>query len=146
MKAVDLHGNDAAGLRNISVLLVEDSRVLAERLRESLLDVPKARLVGRADNEMDAVAILRRSSVDVLLLDINLSQGSAFGVLRAIPTGQNKKALAIILTNHDLAEYRRAAAALGAREDIKAIVIDGRNLANFAALLNGKEFQGTIVG
>jgi uridylate kinase len=38
------------------------------------------------------------------------------------------------------------AAELGARERIKAIVIDGRNLANFAALLNGKEFQGTIVG
>jgi uridylate kinase len=38
------------------------------------------------------------------------------------------------------------AAALGEREDIKAIVIDGRNLANFAALLKGEEFQGTIVG
>lgn len=38
------------------------------------------------------------------------------------------------------------AAALGAREGIKAIVIGGRDLPNFAALLNGKEFQGTIVG
>jgi uridylate kinase len=37
-------------------------------------------------------------------------------------------------------------AALGAREDVKAIIIDGRDLRNFAALLNGKEFQGTIVG
>jgi len=38
------------------------------------------------------------------------------------------------------------AAKLGASEDLRAIVIDGRDLANFAALLNGKEFQGTIVG
>lgn len=38
------------------------------------------------------------------------------------------------------------AAALGERKKIKAIVVDGRNLSNFAALLNGKEFQGTIVG
>lgn len=38
------------------------------------------------------------------------------------------------------------AAALGARKGIAAIIIDGRNLENFAALLNGKEFQGTIVG
>ena len=37
-------------------------------------------------------------------------------------------------------------AALGQKENIKAIVINGRNLKNFAALLNGKEFQGTIVG
>jgi uridylate kinase len=38
------------------------------------------------------------------------------------------------------------AAALGVRASIRAIVIDGRNLTNFAALLNGKEFRGTIVG
>ena len=38
------------------------------------------------------------------------------------------------------------AAALGQKEKVRAIVIDGRNLANFSALLNGKKFQGTIVG
>lgn len=38
------------------------------------------------------------------------------------------------------------AAALGEKENIKAIVFDGRNLRNFGALLNGKEFRGTIVG
>jgi uridylate kinase len=37
-------------------------------------------------------------------------------------------------------------AALGARENVKAIIIDGRNIKNFAALLNGKEFKGTIIG
>jgi uridylate kinase len=37
-------------------------------------------------------------------------------------------------------------AALGQKENIKAIIIDGKNLANFAALLKGKEFQGTIIG
>ena len=36
-------------------------------------------------------------------------------------------------------------AALGARKKEKAIIIDGRNLKNFARLLNGKEFQGTII-
>lgn len=38
------------------------------------------------------------------------------------------------------------AAALGNSENIKAIIIDGRNLANFRDLLNGKEFRGTIIG
>jgi uridylate kinase len=37
-------------------------------------------------------------------------------------------------------------AALGAREGVRAIIIDGRNLKNFATLLNGKEFKGTIIG
>ncbi len=37
-------------------------------------------------------------------------------------------------------------AALAAREGVKAIIADGRNLPNFRNLLNGKDFQGTIIG
>jgi DNA-binding NarL/FixJ family response regulator len=101
--------------RNLSVLLVEDSRVLAERLRETLLSVPGVQLAATVDSEADAVAALQRHPIDVLLLDLHLRQGTGFGVLRAIPNDQAKKVVVIVLTNYDLAEYRRAAAALGAR-------------------------------
>jgi two-component system OmpR family response regulator len=101
--------------RNLSVLLVEDSRVLAERLRETLLSVPGVQLAGTVDSEADAVALLQRQAVDVVLLDLHLRQGTGFGVLRAIPTDQVRRTVVIVLTNYDLAEYRRAAAALGAR-------------------------------
>ena len=74
--------------RNLSVLLVEDSRVLAERLRETLLSVPGVQLAGTVDSEADAVAVLQRQPVDVVLLDLHLRQGTGFGVLRAIPTDQ----------------------------------------------------------
>lgn len=37
-------------------------------------------------------------------------------------------------------------AALAAQEGLKAIVMDGRNLKNFDALLKGRKFKGTIVG
>jgi DNA-binding NarL/FixJ family response regulator len=101
--------------RNLSVLLVEDSRVLAERLRETVLSVPGVHLAGTVDSEADAVAALQRHPVDVLLLDLHLRQGTGFGVLRAIPGSPACKVVVIVLTNYDLAEYRRAAAALGAR-------------------------------
>jgi len=101
--------------RNLSVLLVEDSRVLAERLRETLLSVPGVQLAGTVDSEADAVALLQRQPVDVVLLDLHLRQGTGFGVLRAIPSSQVRRTVVIVLTNYDLAEYRRAAAALGAR-------------------------------
>jgi DNA-binding NarL/FixJ family response regulator len=103
------------GSRNLSVLLVEDSRVLAERLRETLLSVPGVQLAGTVDSEADAVALLQRQPVDVVLLDLHLRQGTGFGVLRSIPNDQVRKTVVIVLTNYDLAEYRRAAAALGAR-------------------------------
>jgi CheY-like chemotaxis protein len=106
MNSYGLRTNGLNSLRNLSVLLVEDSRVLAERLRETLLTV---------DCEADAVAALRRHPVDVVLLDLHLRQGTGFGVLRSIPADQARKLVVIVLTNYDLAEYRRAAAALGAR-------------------------------
>src|SRR5665213_3924261 len=101
--------------RNLSVLLVEDSRVLAERLREALLAVPGVQLAGTVDSEAEAVATLQRQPVDVVLLDLHLRQGTGFGVLRAIPSDRVRKTVVIVLTNYDLAEYRRAAAAPGAR-------------------------------
>ncbi len=106
---------DAMSSRNLSVLLVEDSRVLAERLRETLLSVPGVQLAGTVDSEAEAVAALQRHPVDVLLLDLHLRQGTGFGVLRAISGDKTGKLVVIVLTNYDLAEYRRAAAALGAR-------------------------------
>ncbi|HTW75334.1 MAG TPA: response regulator [Steroidobacteraceae bacterium] len=99
----------------LSVLLVEDSRVLAERLRETLLSVPGVQLAGTVDSEAEAIAALQRHPVDVLLLDLHLRQGTGFGVLRALGGEQAGKLVVIVLTNYDLAEYRRAAAALGAR-------------------------------
>jgi len=116
MTAVGLHERQSEmSPRNLSVLLVEDSRVLAERLRETLLGVPGVQLAGTVDSEADAVAALQRQPVDVVLLDLHLRRGTGFGVLRAIPTDRIKKTVVIVLTNYDLAEYRRAAAALGAR-------------------------------
>ena len=101
-------------LRNLSVLLVEDSKLLTDRLREAILSVPGAQLAGTVDSESEAVATLQRIPVDVVLLDIHLRHGTGFGVLRAITNGQHGNVVAIVLTNHDLGEYRRAAAQLGA--------------------------------
>jgi DNA-binding NarL/FixJ family response regulator len=110
---VDL--SDFMGTQDLSVLLVEDSRLLADRLREAIVHIPGVQLAGTVDNEADAVATMKRQRVDVALLDLHLHGGTGFGVLRAINSGELGKVTAIVLTNHDLGEYRRAAAALGAR-------------------------------
>jgi DNA-binding NarL/FixJ family response regulator len=128
--------------RNLSVLLVEDSRVLAERLRETLLSVPGVQLAGTVDSEADAVAALQRHPVDVLLLDLHLRQGTGFGVLRAIPTEQARKIVVIVLTNYDLAEYRRAAAALGARYFLDKL----RDFDRLPLLLQQISADGTQIG
>lgn len=100
--------------RTLNVLLVEDSRVLTERLSEVISQTAAVNLIGSVDNEADAVARVHRENVDVMILDLHLKQGTGFGVLRALAKVAVRPKV-IILTNYDLPEYKRAALALGAR-------------------------------
>jgi two-component system, OmpR family, response regulator len=100
--------------RHLSILLVEDSGVLADRLRETVLSVPGVALLATVDSEAAALEALQRLPVDVLVLDLHLRQGTGFGVLRALRQKRRDAVVSIVLSNYDLAEYRRAAAALGA--------------------------------
>lgn len=120
--------------KTLKVLLVEDSPVVAERLRESLRELPGVSVLDTVDRESVAVDKLSHGGIDVVILDLHLNRGTGFGVLRAIKDHEpeehsagdpeqidgaavghsNGKPVAIILTNYDLPEYRRQALALGA--------------------------------
>lgn len=98
---------------NLSVLLVEDSQLLADRLREAAQTVPGVDLAASVDSEAAAIRALETSRVDVVVVDLHLSGGTGFGVLRAMARAGDHHVVPIVLTNHDLGEYRRAAADLG---------------------------------
>jgi DNA-binding NarL/FixJ family response regulator len=99
--------------QGLKVLLVEDSKVLTERLSEAIRQIPDVELIGTADTEAAALAAVKRDTVDVIILDLHLKQGTGFGVMRALATSQLKPRI-IVLTNYDLPEYKNAAIALGA--------------------------------
>ena len=100
--------------RSLNVLLVEDSKVLAERLCEMLAGISGLDLTAVVDTEAAALGAVEHGKIDVVLLDLHLRQGTGFGVLRGI-TRQTKRPVVVVLTNYDLAEYRRTATALGAQ-------------------------------
>ncbi len=100
-------------MRSLRVLLVEDSKVLTERLTEALRQIADIELVGTADSEAGALAAFKSRPVDVIILDLHLKQGTGFGVMRALASAQKKPRI-IVLTNYDLPEYKNAAIALGA--------------------------------
>jgi two-component system OmpR family response regulator len=101
-------------LQALKLLLVEDSSVLAERMAETLRQFPEIDLIATTDSEDAALLEIRRQRVDVVLLDLQLRQGTGFGVLRAIEP-MLRKPCVVVLTNHDSAEHERNAIALGAR-------------------------------
>src|SRR5580698_4921328 len=94
----------------LRVLLVEDSQVLATRLREALAALGQVDVVATVDNEQDATNWVRASMIDVIILDLLLKQGSGFGVLRGLG---NHRPVVIVLTNYVLPEYRQSALRLG---------------------------------
>lgn len=99
----------------LRVLVVEDSPVVAERLRECLGEVPGVTLVDTLNRESAAIEKIALGDIDVIILDLHLERGTGFGVLRSIKARADKRPVAIIFTNYDLPEYRRQALALGAQ-------------------------------
>jgi DNA-binding NarL/FixJ family response regulator len=97
----------------MKILLVENSKVLTERLSEAIGQIAGLDLIGTTDAEAVAVAVARKENVDVIVLDLHLKQGTGFGVLRALASARRKTSV-IVLTNYDLPEYKSAALALGA--------------------------------
>ncbi|MEZ5499076.1 MAG: response regulator [Steroidobacteraceae bacterium] len=103
----------SAGHAPLRVLLVEDSQVLADRLRELLLGIPRVELLCTVESERDAVQTAARLRPDLIILDLHLAQGTGFGVMRALRDIRFHPSI-IVLTTYALDEYRRAALALGA--------------------------------
>ena len=94
----------------LRVLLVEDSRVLAERLRESLDTLDNIEVVGLVADETAAVAAVRDHRPDVIILDLQLKEGTGFGVMQRL--GEMRPVI-IVFTNYMLPEYQRIASSLG---------------------------------
>jgi two-component system OmpR family response regulator len=116
MVGLDKNTNSrTVSLPSIKILLVEDSIVLAERLTESITQFPHFEITDVVDTEAQALHILKRRRIDIVLLDLQLKQGTGFGVLRAL-SNLHRRPLVVILTNHDLPEYHAAALELGVTE------------------------------
>ena len=111
---MDIRGTTARNVHPgaaLRILLVEDSELLAERLRELLGQIAGVEVVGTVRDEPAAVALTREGGIHVLILDLQLKNGTGFGVLRSL--GDERPAV-IVFTNYALPEYRRRAEQLGA--------------------------------
>ncbi|HET7198881.1 MAG TPA: response regulator transcription factor [Burkholderiales bacterium] len=98
----------------MKVFLVEDSPMLRERLEKMLAAIPGAQTVGHAPTARKAIAGIEASQPDVVVLDIQLEEGTGFDVMRAVrPASPGVRFY--VLTNFAHEGYRRMAEKLGAR-------------------------------
>jgi DNA-binding NarL/FixJ family response regulator len=103
----------------LRVLLVEDSRVLAERLRESLDTLENVEVVGSVADESAAVQAAQDKRPDVIILDLQLKEGTGFGVMQRLG---DRRPIIIVFTNYMLPEYQRIATSLGVQHFLNKAV------------------------
>ncbi|MFC3111378.1 response regulator [Undibacterium arcticum] len=114
------HSNNSRARQTVTpplrVFLVEDSADVRALLAEDLAQIPGLALTGFADTENDALQQLRRQAWDILILDIQLSQGNGIHLLRKL-SEDDKLAdkLKIIFSNHVGNAYRRISEQYGVR-------------------------------
>jgi two-component system OmpR family response regulator len=95
----------------LRVLLVEDSRRLAERISELIELNENTKVVRTVVDEASAVAAVQSEKFDLMVLDLQLESGSGFGVLERL--GPDRPPV-VVLTNYALPQYESRARALGA--------------------------------
>jgi CheY-like chemotaxis protein len=96
----------------LRVLLVEDSKLLADQISE-LLAGTECTSLGVVATEQEAIAASNAQAPDLVILDLHLKQGTGFGVLKAVAR-LPKQPQVVVLTNYALPQYREQALALGA--------------------------------
>ena len=104
--------NDSKKLR---VILVEDSPIIRARLAEALSEIPNLEIVGQAESESDALALLDAGGWDAVVLDLQLRQGTGLGVLRKLKRdGRPSHSTVIVFTNYAFPQYRDRSISFGA--------------------------------
>jgi DNA-binding NarL/FixJ family response regulator len=94
------------------VFIVDDSPPIRERLIE-LLAGDAVTVVGEAETPGDAIAGIRRTRPDCVVLDLKLIGGSGIEVLHSLRP-EFPDTTFIVLSNHSDVPYRRSCEAAGA--------------------------------
>jgi DNA-binding NarL/FixJ family response regulator len=98
----------------MQVFIVEDSSLVRARLVDMLDSIPGASVVGQASCAEAAIREIVAGRPDVVVLDVNLAEGSGFDVLRAV-CERAPEIDFYMLSNFAADPYRQLAARLGAR-------------------------------
>src|SRR5436189_2970670 len=98
---------------NLKVLIVDDSPGLRLRLADMLKTVAGLTVVGLAHGVADAYRAIHELSPNLVVLDLQLSDGNGIEVLQATKR-VNPSIRFVIFTNQSDSQYRQRCAELGA--------------------------------
>ena len=75
---------DAQAPTPLRVVLIEDSAVLRDLLTAMLGGIAHVEIVGTADSEVDGLLLLKRERPHLVIVDLELRNGTGMGLLAAL--------------------------------------------------------------
>lgn len=99
--------------RPIRVVVVDDSKIIRERVAAMLAEIEDVEVVAEAADAWGGVEKVQQHGPDVVVLDIRMPGGSGLGVLEKIKSWKTSL-VAIVLTNYSYSSYRSRCMELGA--------------------------------
>jgi CheY-like chemotaxis protein len=106
-------GEFAAAVRPVTVLIVEDSAIVRERLADLITGIRNVVIVGQAEDGFQAWAFFEQHVPDAVVLDIELPGIDGMELLAQFKA-ENPACVVIVLTNYVFKEFRQRCTALGA--------------------------------
>jgi DNA-binding NarL/FixJ family response regulator len=97
----------------MKVLVVDDSEIVRERLKDMLSEVTEVEAIGQVKGTPEAIEMVRKLNPEVVILDIEMPGRSGIELLREIKK-RKQPPLAIVLTNQSYPQYRTVCIKAGA--------------------------------
>lgn len=97
----------------MKVLIADDSRLMRERIRETISIFSSVEIVSETENGIQTLEELNKHSPDLAILDIRMPDKNGLEILKEFRT-KNKTTKIIILTNYAYDQYKDRAFENGA--------------------------------
>jgi two-component system, OmpR family, response regulator len=102
-------------MASLRVVIIEDSKAIRMRLVALVEELGDTVVVGEAETELEAIRLCTEKAPDVVILDMQLADGSGLGMMKVMQFNRAiSKPTIIVLTNFPSPSVQRAAISLGA--------------------------------
>jgi DNA-binding NarL/FixJ family response regulator len=99
----------------LKILIADDAKPVSDMLTELVSDPGRVEVVGVADTQSGAIEAIRRLRPDVVVLDLQLKNGSGTDVIRAVRADPELAGTKLFVTsNHVSTQIRDGCIELGA--------------------------------